>query len=185
MDKSGNKKDKLSFRGTVDILDIIATDVGDGSEFFLWYERAIANDGQTLTFSSKSRLTNRKDGQDSLGVCIPSIPHIHNWIQSLSSETSYALSRTSGQLRQRPERPEGWYLRNWIWMNRSSGLGATGVYSPNIQLSRARSSCTLTRRILFRKKPWVIVFWHSVYRPCRADFVDSRTRLQQVMRIVR
>jgi len=35
MDKSGNKKDKLSFRGTVDILDVIATDVGDGSESIL------------------------------------------------------------------------------------------------------------------------------------------------------
>ena len=32
MDKSGNKKDKLSFRGTVDILDVIATDVGGGGE---------------------------------------------------------------------------------------------------------------------------------------------------------
>lgn len=30
MDKAGSKKDKLSFRGTVDILDIIATDVGNG-----------------------------------------------------------------------------------------------------------------------------------------------------------
>lgn len=30
MDKAGAKKDKLSFRGTVDILDIIATDVGNG-----------------------------------------------------------------------------------------------------------------------------------------------------------
>lgn len=33
MDKSGNKKDKLSFRGTVDILDVIATDVGGGGKF--------------------------------------------------------------------------------------------------------------------------------------------------------
>jgi hypothetical protein len=32
MDKSGNKKDKLSFRGTVDILDVIATDVGGGGK---------------------------------------------------------------------------------------------------------------------------------------------------------
>jgi hypothetical protein len=30
MDKSGTKKDKLSFRGAVDILDVIATDVGGG-----------------------------------------------------------------------------------------------------------------------------------------------------------
>lgn len=30
MDKAGAKKDKLSFRGTVDILDIIATDIGNG-----------------------------------------------------------------------------------------------------------------------------------------------------------
>lgn len=30
MDKAGAKKDKLSFRGTVDILDIMATDVGNG-----------------------------------------------------------------------------------------------------------------------------------------------------------
>ena len=34
MDKSGNKKDKLSFRGTVDILDVIATDVGGGGELY-------------------------------------------------------------------------------------------------------------------------------------------------------
>jgi len=33
IDKSGSKKDKLSFRGTVDILDVIATDVGGGGEF--------------------------------------------------------------------------------------------------------------------------------------------------------
>jgi hypothetical protein len=32
MDKSGNKKDKLSFRGTMDILDVIATDVGGGGK---------------------------------------------------------------------------------------------------------------------------------------------------------
>lgn len=32
LDKAGAKKDKLSFRGTVDILDIIATDVGGGGE---------------------------------------------------------------------------------------------------------------------------------------------------------
>jgi hypothetical protein len=30
IDKSGSKKDKLSFRGTVNILDVIATDVGGG-----------------------------------------------------------------------------------------------------------------------------------------------------------
>jgi hypothetical protein len=35
MDKSGSKKDKLSFRGTVDILDVIATDVGGGGTSFL------------------------------------------------------------------------------------------------------------------------------------------------------
>ena len=32
MDKAGAKKDKLSFRGIVDITDIIAVDVGNGGE---------------------------------------------------------------------------------------------------------------------------------------------------------
>lgn len=32
LDKAGSKKDKLSFRGTVDILDIMATDVGGGGK---------------------------------------------------------------------------------------------------------------------------------------------------------
>lgn len=30
IDKNGSKKDKLSYRGAVDVLDIIATDVGNG-----------------------------------------------------------------------------------------------------------------------------------------------------------
>jgi hypothetical protein len=30
MDKAGSKKDKLSFRGIVDVLDIIAADTGNG-----------------------------------------------------------------------------------------------------------------------------------------------------------
>lgn len=30
MDKLGSRKDKLSFRGAVDILDVIVTDVGNG-----------------------------------------------------------------------------------------------------------------------------------------------------------
>jgi hypothetical protein len=32
IDKAGNKKDKLSFKGIVDVLDIIATDTGNGGE---------------------------------------------------------------------------------------------------------------------------------------------------------
>jgi hypothetical protein len=32
MDKGGNKKDKLSFKGIVDVLDIIAADTGNGGE---------------------------------------------------------------------------------------------------------------------------------------------------------
>jgi hypothetical protein len=41
MDKSGNKKDKLSFRGTVDILDVIATDVGGGGKLFATLKTAL------------------------------------------------------------------------------------------------------------------------------------------------
>lgn len=32
LDKSGARRDKLSFRGSVDIQDVIATDVGNGGE---------------------------------------------------------------------------------------------------------------------------------------------------------
>lgn len=35
MDKGGAKKDKLSYRGIVDILDVIASDVGNGGKSFL------------------------------------------------------------------------------------------------------------------------------------------------------
>lgn len=35
IDKNGAKKDKLSYRGIVDVLDIIATDVGNGGESWL------------------------------------------------------------------------------------------------------------------------------------------------------
>lgn len=32
MDKTGGKKDKLSYRGMVDVLDVIASDIGNGGE---------------------------------------------------------------------------------------------------------------------------------------------------------
>jgi hypothetical protein len=32
LDKNGAKKDKLSYRGVVDVLDVIASDVGNGGE---------------------------------------------------------------------------------------------------------------------------------------------------------
>ncbi|RSH95410.1 hypothetical protein EHS25_000497 [Saitozyma podzolica] len=38
LDKNGAKKDKLSYRGVVDVLDVIASDVGNG-DFHLFFER--------------------------------------------------------------------------------------------------------------------------------------------------
>jgi hypothetical protein len=32
LDKNGAKKDKLSYRGVVDVLDVIASDVGNGGK---------------------------------------------------------------------------------------------------------------------------------------------------------
>lgn len=33
IDKAGSKKDKLSYRGIVDVLDVIAADTGNGGQF--------------------------------------------------------------------------------------------------------------------------------------------------------
>lgn len=43
MDKNGAKKDKLSYRGMVDVLDVIASDVGNGGEFEPYH----ADEGQS------------------------------------------------------------------------------------------------------------------------------------------
>ena len=65
MDK-GIKKDKLVYKGSVDVLDVIASDVGNGGEF----SKGLAN--QTFTsFSSVPLLNSPTDGLDGLFDRIP------------------------------------------------------------------------------------------------------------------
>jgi hypothetical protein len=53
MDKNGGRKDKLSYRGVVDVLDIIATDISNGGE--CWNACRGQADDQISTYSSSNR----------------------------------------------------------------------------------------------------------------------------------
>jgi hypothetical protein len=147
MEKGGVKKDKLAYRGSVDVLEVIASDVGNGGE-----HRHDSADQISTCFSNARPWIKANDGLGAPSArTLPSTRRTLAHSTSAFAKTKAASCRTSGL--HRPTRAASSYRGIWrhrepwrAWRSRAStqpasSSGEQSAFGQCGRSSHGQSSC--------------------------------------------